>query len=205
MIARLNAAVTAALKDPDIHGKLMKSGATPAATSPAEFGALLKEELARWGKVVREKGIKPEFVSEMRALRCLFILMIAGLGGCVDSSKPLFGPETRAVPFRSGTQFEVDTRNHSGQPWRKQDKIRVLDADADKVIRPIDSTGKPSDEEQYTLHRIGPDHFILQFERGGIFSYGVVEYRNNEAIVTMFDCKEIDQRVFELIGGRMSR
>jgi tripartite-type tricarboxylate transporter receptor subunit TctC len=60
MIARLNTAVTTALKDPDIHGKLMKSGATPAATSPAEFGALLKNELARWGKVVRDKGIKPE-------------------------------------------------------------------------------------------------------------------------------------------------
>jgi hypothetical protein len=38
----------------------MKSGATPAATTPAEFGALLKKELARWGKVVRDKGIKPE-------------------------------------------------------------------------------------------------------------------------------------------------
>jgi tripartite-type tricarboxylate transporter receptor subunit TctC len=60
MISRLNAAVTAALKDSDVHDKLVKSGATPAATTPAEFAALLKAELARWGKVVREKGIKPE-------------------------------------------------------------------------------------------------------------------------------------------------
>jgi len=43
-----------------VHDKLVKSGATPAATTPAEFAALLKAELARWGKVVREKGIKPE-------------------------------------------------------------------------------------------------------------------------------------------------
>jgi hypothetical protein len=28
------------------------------ANSAAEFGAFLKEELARWGKLVREKGIK---------------------------------------------------------------------------------------------------------------------------------------------------
>jgi tripartite-type tricarboxylate transporter receptor subunit TctC len=60
VIAQFNAAVTAALKDPEVHSKLMKSGATPAATTPAEFGALLKGELARWGRVVREKGIKPE-------------------------------------------------------------------------------------------------------------------------------------------------
>jgi tripartite-type tricarboxylate transporter receptor subunit TctC len=59
IITRLNAAVAVALKDPDVHGKLMKSGAAPAANSPAEFGALLEEELARWGKVVREQGIKP--------------------------------------------------------------------------------------------------------------------------------------------------
>jgi len=35
----------------------------------------------------------------MKALRYLFILLIGGLAGCVDTNKPLFGPETRVVPF----------------------------------------------------------------------------------------------------------
>ena len=38
--------------------KLIDSGAVPVADTPAQFGKFLKEELERWGKVVREKGIK---------------------------------------------------------------------------------------------------------------------------------------------------
>jgi len=98
----------------------------------------------------------------------------------------------------------VYSRNHSGQPWRIQSKVREFRADADKVIRTVDESGKPSDDERYTLHDIGPDLFMLQFERANIFSYGVVERRNDEAVVTMFDCRELDQKVFESIGGRVS-
>jgi tripartite-type tricarboxylate transporter receptor subunit TctC len=58
VIAKLNKAVVAALNDPAVRGKLVQSGAIPAPTSPDEFGQLLKDELARWGRIVREKGIK---------------------------------------------------------------------------------------------------------------------------------------------------
>jgi tripartite-type tricarboxylate transporter receptor subunit TctC len=58
IIAKLNAAFVGATNDPVVKDKLIKSGAIPVANSPAEFGAFLKEELARWGKLVREKGIK---------------------------------------------------------------------------------------------------------------------------------------------------
>jgi len=58
VIARLNAATVAAINDPGVHEKLIQSGAIPAPMSPAQFGQLLKDELARWGRVVREKGIK---------------------------------------------------------------------------------------------------------------------------------------------------
>ncbi len=60
VIAKLNQAVRTALSDADVRDKLIKSGAVPAPTSPAEFGELLKGELARWGKIIREKGIKEE-------------------------------------------------------------------------------------------------------------------------------------------------
>ena len=43
-----------------MRAKLIESGATPAPTSSAEFGKILGDELARWGRVVREKNIKED-------------------------------------------------------------------------------------------------------------------------------------------------
>jgi tripartite-type tricarboxylate transporter receptor subunit TctC len=60
VIAKLHDAVEAALADPELRDKLIASGAIPAPTSPAGFAALLREELDRWGRVVREKNIKGE-------------------------------------------------------------------------------------------------------------------------------------------------
>jgi tripartite-type tricarboxylate transporter receptor subunit TctC len=58
IVNKINAAMNTALTDPEIGRKLLASGATPAPTSAQEFAELLKAELARWGRVVREKGIK---------------------------------------------------------------------------------------------------------------------------------------------------
>jgi tripartite-type tricarboxylate transporter receptor subunit TctC len=58
VIAKLNTAVNAALKDEGVRQKLIKSGAIPAPTSPEDFGKLLKNEIDRWGRIMREKGIK---------------------------------------------------------------------------------------------------------------------------------------------------
>jgi tripartite-type tricarboxylate transporter receptor subunit TctC len=60
VVAKLHDAVAAVLAMPDVREKLIRSGAIPAPTSSQEFGALLREELDRWGRVVREKNIKGE-------------------------------------------------------------------------------------------------------------------------------------------------
>jgi tripartite-type tricarboxylate transporter receptor subunit TctC len=60
VVAKLHDAVTAAINTPEVHSKLVQSGAIPSPTSSAEFGQLLADELARWGRVVREKGIREE-------------------------------------------------------------------------------------------------------------------------------------------------
>ncbi len=60
VVAKLHDAVVAVLDAPDMRAKLIESGATPAPTSSAEFGKILSEELARWGRVVREKNIKED-------------------------------------------------------------------------------------------------------------------------------------------------
>jgi len=54
----LNAAFVAAINDPVVKDKLIKSGAIPIANTPDQFGQFLRDEIARWGKLVREKGIK---------------------------------------------------------------------------------------------------------------------------------------------------
>jgi tripartite-type tricarboxylate transporter receptor subunit TctC len=58
IIAKIHDAFVAAVNDPVVKERLIKSGAIPVANTPAEFGAMMKDEIARWGKVVREKGIK---------------------------------------------------------------------------------------------------------------------------------------------------
>src|SRR5215475_11119101 len=60
VIAKLNAAVVAAINAPDVRDKLVQSGAIPAPTTSVEFGQILRDELARWGRVVREKNIKED-------------------------------------------------------------------------------------------------------------------------------------------------
>jgi tripartite-type tricarboxylate transporter receptor subunit TctC len=58
VITKIHGAVVGALNDPAINQKLVASGAIPAPMSPQEFGAFLKDEVARWGRVVKDKGIK---------------------------------------------------------------------------------------------------------------------------------------------------
>jgi len=60
VIAKLNAALVAALNDPELRSRLHNAGTTPAPSTPEEFEKYLREENARWGKVIRDKGIKGE-------------------------------------------------------------------------------------------------------------------------------------------------
>ncbi len=59
-VDRLNQAVKRTLANEAVRAKLLSSGAEPAASSPAELALLLKNDTAKWGKVIREKKIKPE-------------------------------------------------------------------------------------------------------------------------------------------------
>jgi tripartite-type tricarboxylate transporter receptor subunit TctC len=58
VIAKLNAAVNAALQDPMVRDKLIKSGAVPVGGTPEQLGTFMKAEFEKWGRVVREHGIK---------------------------------------------------------------------------------------------------------------------------------------------------
>jgi tripartite-type tricarboxylate transporter receptor subunit TctC len=60
VIAKFNAAMVAALKAPDLREQLRESGTTPAPSSPSQFEAYMREEIARWRAVIREKGLTGE-------------------------------------------------------------------------------------------------------------------------------------------------
>jgi tripartite-type tricarboxylate transporter receptor subunit TctC len=60
IIAKLNGAVTRALNEPETRRKIEESGLIVSPSSPAEFADILKSEIERWDRVIREKGIKSE-------------------------------------------------------------------------------------------------------------------------------------------------
>ncbi len=58
VIARLNAEFNKALKEPELNKRLSDEGADPAGGTPEQFAALIRDEIPRWGKVVKESGAK---------------------------------------------------------------------------------------------------------------------------------------------------
>ena len=59
-IARLNAELGQALRNTAVREKLKTYGMSPAPGTPEQFDAFLQSESARYGKVVREAGIKAD-------------------------------------------------------------------------------------------------------------------------------------------------
>ncbi|GAB3476388.1 MFS transporter [Polaromonas eurypsychrophila] len=59
-IERLNGAVRRTLGNEAVAAKLMASGAVPAASSPVELATLLRNDTAKWARVIKAKNIKPE-------------------------------------------------------------------------------------------------------------------------------------------------
>jgi tripartite-type tricarboxylate transporter receptor subunit TctC len=60
IIDKLNAAINDALADPVIKTRIADLGGTPLPGSSADFGKLIAEETAKWAKVVRFAGLKPQ-------------------------------------------------------------------------------------------------------------------------------------------------
>jgi tripartite-type tricarboxylate transporter receptor subunit TctC len=58
IVIKLNDAMNRALAKPKVRGALAKLGAEPAGGTPADFSSLLKTQIAYWGRVVKESGIK---------------------------------------------------------------------------------------------------------------------------------------------------
>jgi tripartite-type tricarboxylate transporter receptor subunit TctC len=60
IVTRVNADIAKSLARPDTASKMSGEGAIPSGSTPEEFGALIRSEIERWGKVVKATGAKPE-------------------------------------------------------------------------------------------------------------------------------------------------
>jgi tripartite-type tricarboxylate transporter receptor subunit TctC len=56
IIAKLNGEIGKLLRSPEVQQLLASSGVEATPTTPEEFGAYLKSEFEKWGKVVRDSG-----------------------------------------------------------------------------------------------------------------------------------------------------
>ena len=60
IVAKLNAEINAALNMPDVRTKLETAGIDIQGGTPQEYAALIKSDLAKWGKVIKAAGIPAE-------------------------------------------------------------------------------------------------------------------------------------------------
>jgi tripartite-type tricarboxylate transporter receptor subunit TctC len=60
IIARINAESAKIVNSPEVKARLVPQGMDIATGSPAELAKIIREDHARWGKVIRDAGVKPE-------------------------------------------------------------------------------------------------------------------------------------------------
>ena len=60
IVGKLNAVLAKLLNSDAVKTQMAKLGAEPVGNPQPEFAAFVKSESIRWGKIIRENGIKPE-------------------------------------------------------------------------------------------------------------------------------------------------
>jgi tripartite-type tricarboxylate transporter receptor subunit TctC len=60
VIARLHEAAVKALGHPEVKARFAKTDLEPGGSTPENFGAHVRTEVAKWGKVIRESGMRAE-------------------------------------------------------------------------------------------------------------------------------------------------
>jgi len=58
IVDKLSGAIATVVKRPDMHQRLVDQGVDPTGSGPAEYGRLIRAEIEKWAKVIRQAGIK---------------------------------------------------------------------------------------------------------------------------------------------------
>jgi tripartite-type tricarboxylate transporter receptor subunit TctC len=60
VIERLNHEIVKIVRSPEFNQVLATEGATAVGNTPAEFDAVIRADIAKWTKIIREAGIRPQ-------------------------------------------------------------------------------------------------------------------------------------------------
>ena len=60
IVGKLQQAIAAALRTPELSERLTREGSEPVGSPPDQFAAFVKAEIAKWAAVVKKSGMKPE-------------------------------------------------------------------------------------------------------------------------------------------------
>jgi tripartite-type tricarboxylate transporter receptor subunit TctC len=60
IVNKLNSEIAKVMKDPELRKLFDSAGVEPDPSTPQAMSAYMAQEMARWGKVVKEAGIKLE-------------------------------------------------------------------------------------------------------------------------------------------------
>jgi hypothetical protein len=142
------------------------------------------------------------FMSIRHAQRCIVALSILttsfALEACVTSREALLGPDTRVLPFSTGTRFEVYGRQEASDSW-KQSNDAILVADDDLGVRDENDPKLGS----FSFHPNGDRKFLVQVRLEDHYAYAALEIRNGEGLLDIMHCDKIDQDRFQKAGGRV--
>ena len=60
IVERLSADANRVLADPDVHSRMIALGADPRGNTPEEFARFIRDDQAKWAKLIRDAGIKSD-------------------------------------------------------------------------------------------------------------------------------------------------
>jgi tripartite-type tricarboxylate transporter receptor subunit TctC len=60
LVSRLQREVAKALASPEVKARFFEAGVEPVGSSPEEYAATIRSEMDKWGKVIRDAGIRDE-------------------------------------------------------------------------------------------------------------------------------------------------
>ena len=60
VVTKIHAVMAKALRTAEVREKLLAQGADPAGNTPEEFAVFMRAETAKWGKVVKDSGARPD-------------------------------------------------------------------------------------------------------------------------------------------------
>jgi tripartite-type tricarboxylate transporter receptor subunit TctC len=58
IVSRLDSTLVQIMETQDIKDRFAALGADPVTSTPAAFGQLIADEIAKWGRVIKESGVR---------------------------------------------------------------------------------------------------------------------------------------------------